>query len=413
MLTLINSLEIEGTTVYQDAGNDLNATPKRVVGFYVVPDDPHVAVGADGKPDLTLTLYRYDMNAMGPNVLGPTGYGVLQLGVAMDVPDDRMARIRAQLKTLCRASADVPVELVKFTGPTASLRPPAGPPLVNSISFQYDRRAGAVPAWRATVALTQEGATVFAHAGASTPLVAAYELWFQHCVAGATVRAWCDGPSMLAALRAAADLDGGLLAATPSASADAGEATRERVAASIELLVSAGALAIDVAPDDGVRLDDDDRGMLDRVARAELARRAGNLLFKPPPPEGDDAAGAAFCAAAERSLCFTLDRSTVLDEDYRPAIHLGAPAVSYVDLSEPRLKIPVMVNADFAHRPVESVTVTLAYHGKQTVTETFEFRRRSTMPTSRSITKHPRRPTTSRAPACTIARSWSTFSGSA
>src|SRR5207245_3850087 len=38
MLTILRPLSIPGFTVYQDDGNELNATPKKVVGFYVLPN---------------------------------------------------------------------------------------------------------------------------------------------------------------------------------------------------------------------------------------------------------------------------------------------------------------------------------------------------------------------------------------
>src|SRR4051794_10306306 len=102
MLTLTNSLSVEGYTVFQDDTNSLEpAQPGRPLPplrFYVLPEKPAIALDKDGQPIFSLIVYRQDEDRISPaDATKDVGGGILTFTVILDVPDQKMKAIRQKL----------------------------------------------------------------------------------------------------------------------------------------------------------------------------------------------------------------------------------------------------------------------------------------------------------------------------
>src|SRR4029077_14334407 len=96
MLTLTNSLNIEGYTVFRDDANSLTETRPRGgeaqnVKFYVLPEEPVIAKDTKGKPIFSLIVYRRDETLIAPeDSTKDVGGGILTFTVELGVPQDKM-----------------------------------------------------------------------------------------------------------------------------------------------------------------------------------------------------------------------------------------------------------------------------------------------------------------------------------
>src|SRR6266436_1965953 len=120
MLTLTNPLTIEGFKVYRD---DQNSTQ-----FYVMPDQPAIALDDAGKPIFSLIVYRRDEDRIDPDKpKDDVGGGILTFTVELAVPPAALKKIHSQVRSIVfgdgsgDASQDVQVTTVDFFDGTVSV----------------------------------------------------------------------------------------------------------------------------------------------------------------------------------------------------------------------------------------------------------------------------------------------------
>jgi len=132
MLTLTNSLNIEGYTVFQDDTNSLvppsRTRPKQNFKFYVLPETPAIAKDAKGLPIFSLIVYRRDEALIAPaDTTKDVGGGILTFTVELDVPADKMKSIKTKLRSRVFGqddsdpTQDVDLSLVNFLDGTVSV----------------------------------------------------------------------------------------------------------------------------------------------------------------------------------------------------------------------------------------------------------------------------------------------------
>src|SRR6516162_9097285 len=105
MLTLTNSTNIEGYTIFQDDGNPVSApgprAPKVPFKYYVLPNKPDIARDENGNPIFSLIVYRHPENRISPDATNKDmGGGILTFTVELGVPAADLNRIKSKLREL-------------------------------------------------------------------------------------------------------------------------------------------------------------------------------------------------------------------------------------------------------------------------------------------------------------------------
>jgi hypothetical protein len=345
MLSILRPLSIAGFTVYQDAANDLEATPKKAVGFYILPNTANFV--DDGAGAVSVIVYRRPADDDTPE----RGGAVVQFVVEPTIAADSLNTVAAQLRTL--VGADVPLSLVTFTGGRLDVD-------IDGVRvLDAGSLSGAAHARHAVLLqVDQVGASQLMQQH-TLPIELQYQLSFDHRLAGVTFTGTCDGDACVRITRQVAAM---------AAVAD----DPVSIAAGALLDVGAAVVAIDGASDTT-------RATLQAFAREELTRRLRPLY--PPPAGDDDAATQKYSANLSAALHFTLSGDGSLQKDETLVVSLGdalarqdwTRILKTVDLTPPILKVTVRV-ADFGGLPIAAVKVTLTHHGKRDTTAELLFK---------------------------------------
>lgn len=381
MLTMTNSLNIDGHTVYRDDTSDKN--------FYVLPENAVIARDETGRPIFSLIVYRNDETRIDPSrIKEDVGGGIMTFTVELSVPEAKLRQIRGRLRALVFGeeaedpSRDISVQLVSFqegkvsvsiagetTGETGELREfvrsAVGAGKVSGIGS--NRKA-------VMIKLTQAGAALMAQIEKlrTLPINVQYDLAFEHRLLGVHMEVWCNLSSsytltqtLLPSMKVT--YDDGYFTDTTTTEQD------NIVSAVQETLVRSKALGVKVVPESS---------SVDQETLLSLEKFGFELINK----ELEKAVEASrvadsglerknlesFVSAVGNKLNFTLDRKMVLMRSYSPSANLTnifqqgdlKELITYVDLRIgffSFLKVPVRVNADFAKLPLDSVVVTVTY----------------------------------------------------
>jgi len=410
MLTLTNSLTIEGYTVFQDDANDFvsvqhgNAQGK--LRFYVLPEIPTIAKDEQGQPVFSLVVYRQDEDRIQPaNSTQDVGGGILTFTVELSVPDDKFKQIKSALKSRAYGpdsssdpSLDVDLAYVPFLDGTVSVAvageiggDQSGQEFLKGIvgngkigGVGNNRRA-------VMVKLTQAGAALMSQLQKlrTLPINVQYDLSFEHRLVGVTMRVWCDINSsytlMQQCLHENRDEWGGYL----SMSRDRYDVNK--ITGVTETRVRNKTAGVDVIPATS-EIEPETLASLEKFGLDMLTQEMGKAAeASPPPGDLDRTYLDSYVSTVANNFNFTLDRQMVLVRKFTPSANVSnvfqeghfEELVSFVDLRTAFftfLKIPVRVNADFTRLPLDSVTVTLAYQrqridgsGREDVISTFGF----------------------------------------
>lgn len=384
MLTLTNSLRIEGYTVFRDDVPESNQ-------FYVLPDKPDIAKDDKGRPIFSLVVYRRDEERIDPaKSAEDVGGGILTMTVELTVPEDKLRKIRGRLRALVygdRAEEpenDVGIDVVPFTDGKVSIaiageqggETGEDPEFVRTI-VGAGKVSGIGANRKAVMAkLTQAGASLMSQLEKlrTLPINVQYELVYEHRLVGVTVEVWCDIQSSYTLTQTFIDREvktdeGGYLD-------DADYGTRQFIGTVTEIMVESKTAGVKVIPysstvDQETLLALEKFGMdmltreIEKAAKASSTTSAGV----------DRSTLTQYISTASNNFNFSLDRTMVLTRAHTPSANIAnvfaegvEDIISFVDLRTAFfafLKIPIRVNADFARLPLDSVTVTVVYRREQ------------------------------------------------
>jgi hypothetical protein len=391
MLTMTNPLTIEGYTVYQDDGNDIQAVlnrgapqqPGAVARFWVLPDKPTIAM-ENGNPVFSLIVYRRDEDRIDPTKSDDVGGGILTFTIELAVPDDAMRRIQSHLQALTFGdsandpSRRVDVHPVQFldgtvsvavAGETGAATDPdhefvKGVVGTGAISGVGDNRKAVM------VKLTQSGGALMSQLEKlhTLPINVQYNLSFEHRLVGVSMRVWCDVSSSYTLAQTVThstdDFNDGYLGVSHN------HVSIDKITSVTETMVRNKTAGVTVIPATS-QVDADTLSSLEKLGFDLLNKEMQEVLqAAPPPKELDRTYIEQYSSEFQNDFNFSLDRTMVLVQKFTPSANVSSvftqgnfdELVAFVDLRTGFfrfLKIPVRVDADFTKLPLDSVTVTI------------------------------------------------------
>jgi hypothetical protein len=417
MLTLTNSLNIEGYTVFQDDGNGFlgihSPGTEQKLRFYVLPEDPGIAKDANGQPIFSLIVYRHDEERLAAdNTSKDVGGGILTFTVELGVPEAKFRLIKNKLRARAFGadasdpSLDLDVTLVPFLDGSVSVAV-AGETGLEGAEAEFVKGAvgtGKVSGIGANrkavmVKLTQAGAALMSQLESirTLPINVQYDLTFEHRLLGVTMRVWCDINSSYTLIQTVVhntdDYDDGYLGMSEN------HVRVDKITSVTETLTRNKTAGVEVIPATS-EVEPETLASLEKFGFDMLNKEIEKALqASPPPAEIDRTYLESYISNFDNNFNFTLDRYMVLVRNFRPSANVSnvfrdgqfEDMVAFIDLRTDFftfLKIPVRVNADFTKLPLDSVTVTITYArqrfgggGREVVTESFNFLNGSTIQT--------------------------------
>jgi hypothetical protein len=417
MLTLTNSLNIEGYTVFQDDSNGLlglrSPGREQKLRFYVLPETPGIAKDAGGHPIFSLIVYRHDEERLEPgDTSKDVGGGILTFTVELGVPEDKFRAIKNKLRArvfgadASDPSLDVDVSLVPFLDGSVSVAV-AGETGVEGEGAEFVK--GAVGTGKVSgigqnrkavmVKLTQAGAALMSQLEQirTLPINVQYDLSFEHRLLGVTMRVWCDINSSYTLIQEVVhntdEYDDGYFGMSEN------HVRIDKITSVTETLTRNKTAGVDVIPATS-EVEPETLASLEKFGFDMLNKEIEKALqASPPPAEIDRTYLESYISNFDNNFNFSLDRYMVLVRNFRPSANVSNvfregdfdEMVAFIDLRTAFftfLKIPVRVNADFSRLPLDSVTVTITYTrqrfgggGREVVTESFNFIDGSTIQT--------------------------------
>lgn len=390
MLTLTNSTNIEGYTIFQDDGNPIGPPDpharKVPFKYYALPKQPEIARDEKGNPIFSLIVYRHPENRISPDATNKDmGGGILTFTVELSVPQKDMQKIKSKLREMtygeaaADATQDVYLDMVPFLDGTVSVavagetagdgsnefvKTAVGSGKVSGIG---DNRKAVM------VKLTQEGASLMSQLEKirTLPINVAYDLTFEHRLLGVTMHVWCDINSSYTLIQEVThqseEYGSGFLGWSHE------HVDINKVTGVTETLVRNKTAGVEVVPASS-QITPDTLASLEKMGIDMLNKEIEKALqASPPPADLDRTYLTKYLSTMANNFNFTLDRKMVLVQNFRPSANIAnvfqsgkfEDLVAFIDLRDGFfnfLKVPVRVNADFKTLPLDSVTVTVIYN---------------------------------------------------
>ncbi len=379
MLTIVNSLSIEGYTVYQDDQNDLDFTSQRIDAlmandqahfqsledalngatssapnrpkitapdapppscrFYVLPDKPGIAMDQNGQPIFSLIVYRIDEDTLDPTSKGDVGGGILTFTVEMAVPDAKLTRIKQKLTALVYGNDNsgdgsqkqVIVTPVSFLDGTVSVAvagegtgDTSDPHFfvknavgTGDISGVADNRKAVM------VSLTQAGASLMSQLQKlhTLPILVQYNLEFENRLLGVTMRVWCDINSSYHLIQSTHheidDSNTGYLGLNENST------PLDKVTAATEIMMKNSTAGVTVTPLSS-SIDNDTILALQKFGEDMLTKQMQSVVdAKGLPPDLDRTWIDQYSSDSLNTFNFTLDQRMVLKQKYSPSANVS------------------------------------------------------------------------------------------
>ena len=429
MLTLINSLEVEGYEVYRDDAVDIanidagidatlaadkattlaadpgggggsSSAPSGVrpkvtapsMKFYVLPKTPRISTDETGKPLFSLVIYRKDINRVDPTQpTADVGGGILSFTIELSVDDATMKKIEAQLRSLvygddADASSHIDLTMVEFLDGKVSVAVAGEATDAPAATNQFVKSAvgtgkvsGLGDNKRAVmINLTQDGASLMSKLDTlrTLPINIAYDLSFENRLLGLTMRVWCDVMSSYHLLQSHETAVTGQTGGYLSTGLGSKDETAEKITSVTEMLMNSKTMGVEVIPQTS-QIDSDTITSLEKYGEDLINKEVEKALTAAPPPATVDRNYLdKYFQDYSDALNFTLTREMVLVRDYSVSMNLSnimnrpdlESLVAYVDLENVDfvlLSVPVRVNADFTKLPISHVKVTLEYRSQK------------------------------------------------
>ncbi|HKF20726.1 MAG TPA: hypothetical protein VKE93_04110 [Candidatus Angelobacter sp.] len=390
MLTLTNSMNIEGYTIFQDDGNPVSSpgsrAPKVPFKYYVLPNKPDIAKDDKGKRQFSLIVYRQDERRISPDATNKDmGGGILTFTVELGVPDADLKKITSKLRevTFGESAADptqdVFVDLVPFLDGTVSVA--VAGESTGDASNEFVKNAvgtGKVSGIgnnrkAVMVKLTQEGASLMSQLEKvrTLPINVQYDLTFEHRLLGVTMHVWCDITSSYTLIQEVfhdkGEESSGLFGWNKN------EVRTDKVTSVTETLARNKTLGVEVVPGTS-QVTPDTITSLQKMGMDMVNKEIEKAIEASPPSKDMDRTYLTqYLSTVSNSLNFTMDSKMVLVQNFRPSSNISnifqegrlEDMVAFIDLRDGFfnfLKVPVRVNADFKTLPLDSVTVTVVYN---------------------------------------------------
>jgi hypothetical protein len=466
MLTMTGSMYIAGYTVFQDDQNDIEAILSRIDGvlkdeqkragaladalrgmsgqstssldainaddtfatqpppapappppdqvlaarrFYVLPDQPGIALDPNGKPIFSMIVYRRDEDRLDPSKV-PTddiGGGILTFTVELAVPQDALAQITSKLQALVNGSSNspVPVEVtvVQFTEGKVSIAvagdgTDTGSQFVKSAVGTGDVIGVADNRKAVMVNLTQDGAALMSQIDKlrTLPINVQYQLGYEHRLLGVTLRVWCDVSSSYQLIQTTYHQTSSQSSGYLGMNTD--NTTTDKIAKATEVMTRQKTCGVEVIPSSSA-IDQDTLTALTKFGEDMLQKELDKVVTANPVPQDVDRSWLdKWGSDASNTLNFTLDQRMVLVQKYTPSANIQSiftrgdvsDMVAFIDLRTgffTMLKVPIRINADFSKLPISHVVVTVTYKSRNPDgtasdrTESFDFIDGSTVQT--------------------------------
>ena len=378
MLTLVNSLEIEGYTVYRDDAVDVAAiaagmdaklaadraatlaadpggagggggggggsshreAPPPNMRFYVLPKTPTISTDGKGKPLFSLIVYRRDEDRIDPTTVpkDDVGGGILTFTVELSVPDAAMQRIESRLRSLvygdgADSSSRIELTTVEFLDGKVSIavagetvdQPATGSQFVKG-GVGTGKVSGLGNNKRAVmVNLTQDGASLMSQLDKlrTLPLNVAYDLSFENRLLGVKMRVWCDITSSYHLLQSHETAVTGQTDGFLSTGWGGHDVTAEKITSVTEMLVSSKTAGVEVIPQTS-QIDNDTITSLEKFGEDMLNKALEKAVTAAPPPASVDRAYLdKYFQDYNDELNFTLDREMVLVRSYSVSTNIA------------------------------------------------------------------------------------------
>lgn len=409
MLTLTNSTNIEGYTIFQDDGNPVSAPrsgqPRVPFKYYVLPKAPEISKDEKGGPIFSLIVYRHSEDRIAPDATSKdVGGGILTFTVDLGVPATDMNKLKAKLRDMAFGQdaadpmQDVLVDVVPFldgtvsvavageTGSDASGEFVRGTVGNGKVSGIGDNRSAIM------VKLTQEGASLMSQLEKlkTLPINVKYDLTFEHRLMGVTMRVFCDINSsyvlMQEVMHTSDEYNSGYLGVNKN------HVNTDKISKVTETLTRNKYLGVDVVPGTS-QITPDTITSLAKMGMDMVNKEIEKAIqASPPPADMDRTYLTSYLSSINNKLNFTLNEKMVLVQNFRPSANVSnvfqqgrfEDLVAFIDLRDSFftfLKVPVRVNADFKGLPLDSVTVTVIFDrekfgggGREQVRESFDFK---------------------------------------
>jgi hypothetical protein len=382
MLTLVRSLTIADYTVFRD-----DAVSNR---FYVLPSIPTVARDAEGAPIFSLIVYRQDEDRLDvADLEQDVGGGILTFTTELAIPAGDWKKIERELRSIVYGEEDntellIELDYVTFTKGRVQL----------AIAGEHLRGddAGASNEFLRTIAgegkvsgigsnrkavmakLSQSGAALMSQLERvrTLPINVEYELEFEHRLVGVRMTVTCN---MSSAYTLSRELVAYWEKEERYADSDRYHA-RSRISKVTEEFRRNKVASVKVEPLSS-EVDNDTLLALEKFGFDMLEREMGKMIESRPIENNihEDTWLQEYVSTATNDFNFTLDRQMVLLRDHIASANIQNvmreipdDAITFVDLRTDFfsfLKVPVRVNADFEHLPIDSVTVHLSYTRKR------------------------------------------------
>jgi hypothetical protein len=383
MLTLTNPLSIEGFKVYRD-----DQSPTQ---FYVLPDQPAIALDQAGKPIFSLIVYRRDEDRIDPDKAPKedVGGGILTFTVELGVPPPTFRKIYSELRTIvfgddtADTSHDVQLTTVDFFDGTVSVAV-AGEGTGDLADHQFvssavgsGKIAGVADNRKAVmVKLTQNGAALMSQIEKLRvlPINVQYSLQFEHRLMGVTLRVWCDVSSSYHLIQETYHEEHEEHSGIFGWSQD--NVRTDKITSVTETLVSSKTAGVVVTPGTS-QITQDTIESLSKFGEDMLSKELEKVVQAKPPPDSIDRTYLEkYFSDVSSDLNFSLDQKMVLVQNYTPSANISnifqrndiEQMVAFIDLRSAffaLLKIPVRVNADFSKLPLSQVVVTISYRSRR------------------------------------------------
>ena len=399
MLTMVNPLQFEDNNtvyqVFQDDGNEIEAllrsggrptrTPQ-VRRFYILPDKPAIARD-NGKPVFSLIVYRQDEERIDPTAprTQDVGGGILTFTVELTIPTDTLRRIKGKLRAIVFGDStdpadDVDLVFVPFLEGKVSVAVAGEQGTDTGTDREFVKnvvgggKVGGIGNNRAAVMvkLTQAGGALLSQLSKinTLPINIRYELPFEHRLLGVAMRVWCDMASSFTliqeVLHTSDEYDDGYLGMSEN------HVPVDKITSVTETMVRSKTAGVTVVPQSSL-IDNETVMALEKFGFELLNKEMEKAIqAAPPPAEIDRTYLTNFSQNFSSAFNFSLDRRMVLTRTVYPSANVSNvftpdnfdELVTFVDLRTgffTFLKVPIRVNADFEHLPLDSVTVTVRY----------------------------------------------------
>jgi hypothetical protein len=371
--------------------------------FYVLPDNPAIAMDHEGKPIFSMIVYRIPEDRLDPTKpTADVGGGILTFTTELTVPQPKMDAITKKLKAIVNGDSDHPVDvevgLVQFTEGKVSIAVAGEATAGSTNTFVKDAVGtgsivGVANNRKAVmVNLTQNGAALMAQAIEklrTLPINVSYEMGYEHRLLGVTMRVWCDVNSSYQLIQTTYheehSEDSGYLGLSED------NVKTDKITAATEVMVRNKVCGVEVIPYSSA-VDQDTITALTKFGQDMLQKELEKVVEAHPVPDTIDRTWVEkWGSDASNTLNFQMDQRMVLVQKYTPSANIQSvfqrgdadKLIAYFDLGLAffrLLRVPVRVNADFSKLPISHVVVTISYKSKlpdgtaQTdVTKSFDF----------------------------------------